>query len=222
MRTIKVDLQKGDFDQAIEEAIKVLKFGGTVVFPTDTLYGLGANALDEFGIKRIFNVKGRSFTKPLPILARNMMWVENLAEISLRNRKILERIWNFKETAGGSFGKITVVLPKKSIIPDVLTGGQATVGIRVTEFPFVDQLLKQFGYPITSTSANISGEEGGKDIEGIIRSFANQPVQPNLIIDAGRLPESEPSTVLDLTTEQPKILRVGPSKPEQLMKLLQI
>lgn len=222
MNVISVDLAQGDFTDAIAQAVKVLKFGGTVVYPTDTLYALGANALDEFGIKKVFNTKQRSFSKPLPILARNMMWVEHLAHVTPRNKQLLEKLWRSGSSAVGTYSKVTVILPKKDIIPGVLTSGQSTVGIRVTPFPFVDQLLHALGYPIVSTSANLSGEESSRDIEDIIETFSYETIKPSLIIDAGPLPQSEPSTILDLTGVQPKILRIGPSTPEQLLRLLEL
>ena len=192
------------------------------MYPTDTLYALGANALDEFGVKKVFNTKQRSFSKPLPILARNMMWVEHLAHVTPRNKQLLEKLWNYHGATTAAYSKVTVILPKKDIIPGVLTSGQSTIGIRVTPFPFVDQLLYALGYPIVSTSANLSGEESSRDIQDIIDTFELETVKPSLIIDAGALPESEPSSILDLTGVQPKILRVGPSTPEQLLRLLEL
>lgn len=227
MEVIQVDLNK-DYSEVVQMAVSVLSSGGTIVYPTDTLYGLGANALDEKAVEKVFKIKNRSFSKPLPIIVKNMIWAKELANIGCNTEKALNKVWPvgpvFKIVSGGFFtaGKVTAVLPKKDIVPDILTAGLKNIGIRIADYVFTDKLLGQFGYPITSTSANISGEEPDNNIEKIIAMFQEKEFQPDLIIDAGVLPKSEPSTILDLTTSTPKILRVGPSKPEHLLKLLEI
>ena len=214
MKIVQVDLNK-DYSEALKEAVAVLGRGGVIIYPADTLYGIGCNALDEKAVRKIFEIKKRPLSKPLPIIVRDIKWAKELADITKKNEKILEKIWP---------GRVTAVLPKKEIIPDILTSGQRTVGMRVPDYSLLGHLLKKFGYPITSTSANISGQESTNDINEIIRIFSEQFMikQPDLILDVGILPKSEPSTVLDLTTDKPKILRVGPSKPEEFLKLLNI
>lgn len=227
MEIIRVDINK-DYAEAVKMAVSVLSCGGTVVYPTDTLYGLGANALDEKAVEKVFKIKKRSFSKPLPIIVRNMLWAKELAHIEHGTEEILNKIWPLvsalTNTGNDSFvaGKVTAVLLKKDIVPMIVSAGTRSIGIRITDYVFVDSLLGKFGYPLTSTSANISGEEPSNDIEKIITMFRGQEFRPDLIIDAGVLPKSEPSTILDLTTSTPKILRVGPSKPEQLLKLMEI
>lgn len=213
MKIIQIDLHK-DYSEAIEEAVAVLSSGGVIICPTDTLYGIGCNALDEKAVRRIFEIKNRPLAKPLPVIVRNIKWAEGLADIKKRHKKILEKVWP---------GRVTVVLPKKEIIPDVLTSGQRTVGLRVPDHPLTEKLLKLFGYPIALTSANVSGEDPTQDIYEIIDIFSKQITrQPDLVLDVGILPKSQPSAVLDLTSDKPKILRVGPSKPEEFLKLLNI
>ena len=211
MRIIKIDLNQ-DYSAAIKEALEILKMGGTIVYPTDTVYGLGCNALDEIAVRHIFDIKNRS-SKPLPILARDMRWVEELVELNDQQRKFATKFWP---------GKFTLVLPKKEIIPPIVTTGLPTVGIRIADYAFTDKLLGMFGYPLISTSANISGEAATGDIESIIASLGAQSRRPDLIIDAGVLPPSNSSVVIDCSTDKPKVLRVGPSKPEDLLKLLDI
>ncbi len=211
MRIIKIDLTH-DYSSAIEEAIEILKLGGTIVYPTDTVYGLGCNALDEIAVRHIFDIKNRS-SKPLPILARDMKWVEELAYLNDEHRKLAAKFWP---------GKFTLVLPKKEVVPPIVTTGLPSVGIRIAYYAFTDKLLGAFGYPLVSTSANISGEPSTGDIDSIIASLGAQPRRPDLIIDAGNLPPSNSSVVIDCSTDKPKVLRVGPSKPEDLLKLLEI
>lgn len=210
MKVIKISLKK-DFSDAVYEALTVLKRGGVVIYPTDTVYGLGANACDWYAAEQIFKIKRRPFSRPLPIIARNMKWVVELAFVPSKLEKILSEIWP---------GPTTVVLPKKEIIPSIVTAKRKSIGIRIPDCALTDKLLGRFGYPLTATSANISGQEATGDIKMIIEMFRNELWKPDLILDAGVLPVSEPSTVLDLTTIRPKITRVGPTKPEQLMKLL--
>lgn len=212
MKIIKVDLS-GDFSKAIQEAIAVLKLGGVVVYPTDTLYGLGANALEAGPVERIFKVKQRPKSKPLPIAVRNIDWAKELAFIYQKEEKILNAVWP---------GAVSVVLPKRKIVPDILTAGQKNVAIRAPKSEFVDKLLGKFGYPIISSSANISDELPSFKVAEIIERFKNSEYKPDLVIDAGDLKESEPSTILDLTSDKPKILRVGPVKPETLRKFLEV
>ncbi len=211
MKVIQIDLTK-DYTWAIQEAIEILKLGGTIVYPTDTVYGLGCNALDDIAVRHIFDIKARN-SKPLPILARDMKWVEELAYLTDQHRKLAAKFWP---------GKFTLVLPKKEIIPPIVTTGLPSVGIRIADFPFTDALLGAFGYPLIGTSANLSGEPASGDIESIIASLGAQPRRPDLIIDAGVLPKSNSSVVIDCSTDKPKVLRVGPSKPEDLLKLLDI
>lgn len=210
MKIISVDLNQ-DFNEAVLTALAVLKSGGVIIYPTDTIYGLGANACDPRAIELVFKIKSRSLAKPLPIIVRSLLWAKELAFIHPKLEKVLTQIWP---------GPTTVILPKKQILPQIVTANQSTVGIRVPNHIFTEKLLAKFGYPLTATSANLSGEEGTGDINRIINEFKNRLWKPDLIIDAGTLPESQPSTILDLSTLQPKILRVGPTKPEFLMKLL--
>ncbi len=212
MKIISLDLNK-DYTPVLLEALHVLKHGGSIVYPTDTVYGLGANACEYSSVDLIFRIKKRPMTKPLPIIAKNMKWVRELAFVPPKLEKKLETIWP---------GATTIVLPKKKILPAILTSDGPNVGIRIPDFAFTDKLLGKFGYPLTSTMANLLGEDAAGDINSIIESFRGQIWKPDLILDAGKLPQSKPSTLLDLSKIRPKILRVGPSKPEQIMKILDI
>lgn len=228
MKIIQIDINK-DYVYALKEAVSVLFSGGVIICPTDTLYGIGCNALDKKAVKKIFETKERPLSKPLPIVIRSIKWAKELAYISKRNEKTLHKIWPLGEGSsrrnsdGIALGQVTAVLPKKEIIPDILTSGHKTVGMRIPNYQLTSELLKLFGYPIALTSANLSGDEPSQDINDIIEIFSKRLTrQPDLVLDAGILPKSEPSTVLDLTTDKPKILRVGPSKPEEFLKLLNI
>src|SRR5258708_807161 len=153
MRIIQIDLTK-DYSAALNEAVEILKMGGTIVYPTDTVYGLGCNALDEIAVRHIFDIKNRS-SKPLPVIARDMQWVEELALLNDQTRKLAAKFWP---------GKFTLVLPKKEIVPAIVTTGLPSVGLRIANYEFTDKLLAAFGYPLVATSANLSGEPATGDI----------------------------------------------------------
>jgi L-threonylcarbamoyladenylate synthase len=212
MEIITID-SASDYEEAIEIAIGVLSRGGVIVYPTDTLYGLGANAMNYDAVRRIFDIKERDLSKPLPVLIKNMIWAKGLAYISPKQERILGKIWP---------GKVTAILEKKDVVLDIVSAKTRTIGIRIADHLFTDKLLGRFGYPIISTSANISGDEPTLKIDDIIQIFSEKRFKPDLIIDVGTLPKSDASIVIDMTTEKPKILRVGPSSPDELLKILEI
>ncbi len=213
MRILKINLHS-DYDKQLHEALDVLRKGGTVVYPTDTIYGLGCNALDYKAVETVYRIKDRPLEKPLSIIARNIDWVKELAVVPTKLEPILQKLWP---------GAITVILPKKSSIPSVVTGGSDSVGIRVPDFEFTEKLLGKFGYPIVSTSANMAGSDTDSwKISAVIEDFKPRMWQPDLVLDAGDLHRSAPSTVIDFTAIKPKILRMGAVKPSQIDTILNI
>ena len=214
MKILKVNLLS-DYTDAIRDAVKVLKEGGTVVYPTDTIYGLGCNATDFKAVETIYRIKDRSLDKPLSVIARNMQWVKELATVPTKLEPILDQLWP---------GAITIILPKKPIIPSIVTAGGETVGLRIPDYEFTEKLLAKYGYPIISTSANMAGEgdEGTTNIMHIIETFKPRMWQPDLVIDVGNLQPSAASTVIDYSSVKPKILRIGPVKPKQLETILKL
>ena len=237
MRILPVDLNK-DFNEAILESCRVLRASGTMIYPTDTAYSLGANACDSVAVEKVFQIKNRHHSKPLPVLVRNLAWAKELAYITPRQEKYLASIWPqaTAESLRGKPGPVTVILPRREYLSALTTANGMTVGLRVASYPFLDKLLAKLGYPLTATSAKLFGEEESNDINKVVTALetSNRPFgssarlttsqtqgrQPNLVIDAGILPKSLPATILDLTSEEPKILRVGPTSPELLRKLL--
>lgn len=224
MITFKINPNNPE-QEVVDKAVEALKRGGVVIYPTDTVYGLGANALDEKAVKKIFEIKGRDFNKPVSIIVKDREMAKNVANFDKDIEQILEKIFP---------GPITVILFKKKILSDTLTAGINKIGIRIPDCKFTKILMENLDFPITTTSANISGKGATGDISEIIEQFTNQKIKPayasieatagkpDLIIDAGILPESKPSTVIDLTGPEPKILRVGPVSKEALLKILKI
>ncbi len=201
MEKVQLNLNdKNQIKEISETAAEVLKRGGVVVCPTDTLYGLGANALDEDAVLKIYEIKKRDRNKPLPIIAKDIKMIKRIACVDSRVEKILNKIWP---------GPITIVLRKKDIIPYILTGNEETVAIRIPDSEFISALMDKIDFPIIATSANISGEKSLLDPKKIISKFKPGELKPDLFIDAGKVKDLKPSTIVDLTTGIPKILRVG-------------
>ena len=201
MEQVRLDLNhKSQIKKIAETAAVVLEKGGVVVYPTDTLYGLGANALDEDAVLKVYKIKKRDKNKPLPIIAKDIKMVRRIACVDSKVEKILNKIWP---------GPITIVLRKKDILPYILTGNGETIAIRIPDNEFISALTNKIDFPIVATSANISGEKNLLDPDKIISEFKSSKLKPDLFIDAEEVKNSKPSTIVDLTTGIPKILRVG-------------
>ena len=211
MEVVRVK-SEDDFRPAIEQAIRVLQANGTVVFPTDTLYALGCNALDAKALGQVFDIKRRVYTAAVPVLVQNTVWARELVHVDARAERIMDDFWP---------GKVTVIAKRKDIVPAMATGGGATLGLRAPDHPFAQALLKAFGYPLCGTSANLSGKEPTQDPAGIIRMFEDAPRQPDLIVDAGILEPSEPSTVVDVSGVHPRVVRQGAVRADKLFAYLE-
>ncbi len=214
MEIIKFNL-RGDWSdldsRIIEQAVRTIKRGGSIVFPTDTVYGLGVNALKLYSIERLFKIKKRPEGKPVPIIVKNIEMAKQLAYVDKKIEKVLMEVWP---------GQVTVVLEKRSIVPDILTSGLKTVGLRIPNNYFTQYLMENLDEPITATSANFSNQPSLSSAMEIIKIFDKSYPNPDLILDAGELPPSSSSTVLDLTSSQPKITRMGPISKKDLMEMI--
>ena len=197
---------------AIEKTASLLKRGGVVAIPTDTVYGLVADVLRDAAVKKIFRIKARSHLKAIPIFVRDIAQAKQYAYIDPKLTRILHEIWP---------GPTTVVLRKKGGLSQLVTGSERTVGLRIPDDPFLAALLVAFPNPITGTSANLSGMEPARSAVEVQNTFKNSLARPDLIIDRGELAPSPASTVLDLTNPRtPKIVRMGAASPGKLMELL--
>lgn len=171
----------------IEDAIDLLRHGEIVVYPTETVYGLGCDIYSKSAVKKIYEIKKRPKDKPLSIAVAEFDAIEDMAFIP--NRDILRILLS---------RPVTVVLRKKRSVPNYITGGLDKIGIRLPQHPIAYELIKNFGSPITSTSANISGESPPKDIDQVTLGIP--------YIDGGTV-SGIPSTVVDLVDK--KIIRSG-------------
>jgi len=209
MRIIKISSE--NFNKSIEEAIGSIKKGEVVVCPTDTIYGLIADAQNEKAVKKIFKIKKRKKKKALPIFIKDVKMAEKLALINKEQKFFLKKAWP---------GGITVVLKRKKsyYLPEVLFGGTETIGLRIPRYKLINILIKEVNRPLVGTSANISGKPGLNKIGKVLNQFKGRKFQPNLMIDAGNLKKNKPSTIIDLTGRNSKILRAGGLSKKELLK----
>ncbi|MCK5123418.1 MAG: threonylcarbamoyl-AMP synthase [Candidatus Pacebacteria bacterium] len=207
MKQIKLDLD--NTEEALNDAAKILQDGGVIIYPTDTLYGLGANAFNENAVLKIYKIKKQDRNKPISVIVKDLKMARKIACLDSKVEKILNKIWP---------GPITIVLRKKDIISDVLTGNGETVAIRIPDNEFISALMEKVDFPITATSANISGEKDLLKSEEIIRKFKFAKIKPDLFIDAGDIKNAQASTIIDLTTGIPKIIRTGIVGKDEIKK----
>lgn len=211
-----ITLENKNFKLTLKKAAASIKAGKAVVYPTDTSYGLAVSAGKQAAVRRLYKIKGRSFKKPVHIFVHS-------AEAA---RKFVK--WNdVAEKLARKFlpGPLSMALPLKSPAnPGVkkLSAGSGYLGIRIVDNKFALYLAKAAG-PITATSANIAGEKGGFDsysAQDVIRQFAGRKYKPDLIIDAGQLKKTKPSTFVKISPEKIEILRPGPISAGQIQKAL--
>ncbi len=185
-------------EENLKKAGAVLRSGGIVAFPTDTVYGLGAVYSDEKAVAGIFEAKGRNEGKPLSLLVSEKEQVRLIAEeIPEKAERLMEKYWP---------GALTIILKKKDGISDLVTAGKDTVGIRMPDDPAALRLLKEAGSPLAAPSANTSGKRSSVCAEDVIEDLDGRI---DLILDGGRCPVGISSTVVDLTGKEPVILREG-------------
>lgn len=199
---------KEHIPESPQKAAYVLKAGGIIIYPTETLYGLGALALNVQSVERIFHIKGRTEGKPIPILVKDKEMLYEVAEITEETAILIQRFLP---------GPLTLVVREKEKFPSLITGGTGKVAVRISRHSFVRSLFQLIDEPITSTSANISGEENLFNITEIRKMFDGKV---ELIVDSGNLPPSKGSTVVDLTVKPPSIIREGDISKEELQEFL--
>jgi L-threonylcarbamoyladenylate synthase len=189
----------------VEQGVSILKEGGIVAFPTDTVYGLGAAVNLPQAVERVYEVKGRVKNTPLPLLLADKSQIDEVAEAVPPIARLLAE----KFLPGG----LTMVLFKSKSVPDTVTGGGKTVAIRIPAHPVPLALARGVGTPIIGTSANLSGQPSALTAEEV---YAQLDGRVNLIIDGGRCLGGRESTIVDLTGKTPLILREGAISRKEL------
>jgi L-threonylcarbamoyladenylate synthase len=208
----KLPLKKEeDFAPAIAATIRVFEQGGSVIFPTDTLYALGCNALEPVAVGRLFDIKRRTYTAAIPVLVRDLLWARELVSLDVRAERLASAHWP---------GRLTIVARRTAMVPAMTAGGGQTLGVRAPDHPFVQRLLQTYGYPLCGTSANLSGQDSSQNPARIVAQFDGLSRVPDLLLDAGILPPSEPSTVVDVSGVRSRITRQGAIRADHILPYL--
>ena len=193
----------------IERAGELIKQGKIVIFPTETVYGIGTNGLDKNAVRKLYEVKKRPLSKPISLLVANMDMVNLIAkDITEAEYKMMKSFFP---------GPLTIILKKKKVVPDIVTAGQDTVGVRMPRGDIARKLVELAGVPIAAPSANISGEPSGTNLQEIMKNFEEEV---DYCIDGGNSELGLASTIVQLIDEKPVILRQGSITLEQINKKL--
>jgi L-threonylcarbamoyladenylate synthase len=192
----------------LNQAVQLLRDGGVVAFPTDTVYGVGVDPFQSEAVRRLYRIKGRPEDKPIAILVGSIEDVARVAQTPSRTfSRLAERFWP---------GGLTLIVEARDLPPEITAGG-STVGVRMPDHPLTLELLRGFGGPIATTSANRSGENPATSAEDVDAQLGNLV---NLIVDGGDTFTKVASTVLDLSVSPPEVRRHGGIPEALLMECL--
>lgn len=206
-KILKINPRKPQ-DQVIQQAVLILKQGGTVILPTDTVYGLTAMASHEKAVQKIYKIKGRKRSLPLPIFCSSVSQVGKIvAKINPSAKKLINSFWP---------GKLTLVFSCRSAKFSHLAY-KDKIGIRISQSPVINQILRKIKQPIVGTSANLSGKGELISSKEIVKLFKHKV---DIILDGGNLSQTSPSTVIDVSVDKPKIIRNGAVSREEINKAL--
>lgn len=195
--------------EALDRAALIIRRGGLVAFPTETVYGLGASVFNQEAVAKIFEVKKRPRFDPIIVHVSNPEQVEHLcSEVSKTAEKLIEKFWP---------GPLTLVLPKSDSVPYIVTAGLGTVAIRMPSHPIALELIRRSGTPIAAPSANLFGFLSPTTPQHVVEQLGEEI---DLVIDGGRTPIGVESTVLDLSSKRPTLLRPGGLPLEEIEKVL--
>jgi L-threonylcarbamoyladenylate synthase len=193
--------------EAMRAALAILRGGGLVAFPTDTVYGVGAVAFDSAAVERIYAAKGREVAKALPILLASEAALSDVVDETPQDaRRLADVFWP---------GPLTMILRKRGSVPEAVSS-RGTVGVRVPAHPVALELLAACG-PLATTSANPSGAADPMTAEEVVAGLGDRI---NLILDAGQAPGGRPSTVVDCTVSPPVMVRDGPVSMDLILAVL--
>lgn len=194
---ISIDPKRIDVGK-IGMIVSCLKKEGVIAYPTDTFYGLGVNCYSKEAVEKVFILKGRDMSKPLPVVISDLKMLPGLVE-------------NFPvvfESLADSFwpGPLTLIFRASDRVPGAVLGGAKTIGVRYPDFSWLQALIHEAGFPLTATSANLSAQDEIRDVRRIIEEFYGKI---DMIVDGGPAPGSKPSTVVDISSGRLAILREG-------------
>ncbi|UCD12929.1 MAG: threonylcarbamoyl-AMP synthase [Thermoplasmatales archaeon] len=190
----------------VSTAIKALGNGEVIVYPTDTLYALGADVYNEGAVKKVFRIKKRPYSLPLPLAVANFNEIDKISHTNEVVKRVVKRFLP---------GPLTLLLKKKDSISSIVTGGHDTIAVRIPKNDIALEVLSRFS-PITATSANIHGKKTSFFLNELKMQFRNDIC---IYLDNGRL-NAPPSTIVDLTSKEPIIVRKGAITKEEILKVI--
>ncbi len=193
-------IKPGD-KQATDKTVRVLKEGGLIAYPTETCYGLGVDVTDSAAVDKLWRFKGQRGNKPVLVAVANLAMAHQFGEINPLAEKIFTRYLP---------GAVSVVVADKGKTDSRITGTKDSIGLRMPNYPLILAIIEQLGRPITSTSANRSGEDNPYSAEEVIAQDKNNLI--DLLLDGGKIAPQKPSTVVDTRGGELQVLRTGPVK----------
>ena len=203
-----IDLKNNNDYENLKEVAHIIRNGGIVVFPTETVYGIGTNGLDENAVQKIYIAKGRNTDNPINLLVSNMEMIESIAkDISEMEYKLIKAFFP---------GPFTIILNKKDIVPSIVTANQDTVGVRMPNGTIASKLVELAGVPIAAPSANLSCKPSGTNFNDIYNDFKDKV---DYIIDGGDSTIGIESTIVKVIDNIPHILRPGSITAEQIERV---
>lgn len=212
-----IDYKKKFHKQIIKSCVLALKQGKVLAYPTDTCYGLAVDVGSMTAIKKLYQIKGRNFNKPVHIVVPSVSYAKKIAVWNKSAEKLAKKFWP---------GAVTLVLPlagnglKPSPVLRALSANTGSIGLRMPKNKTALDLAEALTRPITATSANLSGMADCYTTDDIISQFKNEKYKPDVIINAGRLPKNKPSTLVRAFDDVVKILREGPVSEKQILNSL--
>lgn len=200
---------KSSTAESLTNAVAALKRGEVILFPTETLYGLGADALNGGAVDKVFQLKGRDPNSPISVLVSDQaMLLTLVADIPLAVKKLMNEFWP---------GPLTLVLPARDGVPTPLVNSAGGIGVRISSQPIATALVHGLGHPLTATSANPTGKEPARTVEQARNYFAGKI---NLFVDGGTLTSQTGSTVVAVSGDRIEIVREGEIGAAELQVVL--
>lgn len=204
-----IDFRNGIEYDKLKEVASLINDGGIVIFPTETVYGIGGDAFNEKSVEKIYELKNRPKEKAISLLVGDLSMIDDLAvNVSETERKIIENFFP---------GPLTIILKKSKKVPDIVTAGFDTVGVRMPENEIALKLIREVGKPLATPSANISGKPSGTEYSEIIKDFDGKI---DCFIDGGKTKIGFASTIVKVENGEIKILREGKITKEDIEKVL--
>lgn len=212
---ILLDYNPKKHKEIVQACVYALKLGKVAVFPTDTSYGLAADATNERAMKKIYQIKERNSHQPIHVVVPSVVYAKRISQWNAAATKLAKKFWP---------GAISLVLPLKDKSLKILAAGTGTIGLRCPDNKIALDLARGLGAPITATSANpsqhLSGGYDSYSAADILKQFRHQKHKPDIIINAGKLSKIKPSTILQINGSSWQILRPGPVSKKQVQAVL--